>query len=73
MNYALDSPISRKIYVPEENEIPFAPISYPPLQSAQDQSHRQMSWLFHKPQDHAIFPVAPKSGKIVGKVPEKKK
>lgn len=66
MDYSLQTPINRKLYVPEENEVPFAPVIYPPISSAQDQSYRRMTWLFHKPQNHAIFPV--KSEK-----PEKKK
>ncbi len=67
-NYALDSPINRKVYVPGESEIPFAPVEQPKPAQEQDQTHRNMQWLFHKPQNHSVFPVQPKAVKI-----EKKK
>lgn len=67
-NYALDSPINRKVYVPGEDEIPFAPVTQPKVTGEIDQTHRKMQWLFHKPQDHAVFPVEPTAVKI-----EKKK
>jgi hypothetical protein len=67
-NYALDSPINRKVYVPGEDEIPFAPVSAPKNAAEIDQTHRNMNWLMHKPQNHAIFPVESKAVKI-----EKKK
>lgn len=66
--YALDSPINRKVYVPGESEIPFAPVSYPKIPQETDQTHRNMQWLFHKPQNAAIFPVEPQAVRI-----EKKK
>jgi hypothetical protein len=66
--YALDSPITRKVYVPGRDEIPFAPVEYPKLSQEQDQTHRNMQWLFHKPQNAAIFPIEPQAVKI-----EKKK
>jgi len=50
MNYALDTPISRKVYVPEEDEVPFAPVAQPLPSTETDQTHRKMQWLFHKPQ-----------------------
>jgi hypothetical protein len=68
MNYSLDTPISRKVYVPGESEIPFAPITYPKKSQETDQTHRHMQWLFHKPQNAAIFPIQPQAVKI-----EKKK
>ena len=67
-SYALDSPISRKVYVPGESEVPFAPVSYPKHTPEVDQTHRHMNWLFHKPQNHAVFPVQPQSARL-----EKKK
>lgn len=67
-NYALDSPINRKVYVPGENDIPFAPVEQPKTSQEQDQTHRNMQWLFHKPQNHSIFPVKSEAVKI-----EKKK
>jgi hypothetical protein len=51
MNYALDSPLNRKVYVPGEDDVSFAPVSYPSRNSEIDQTHRRMNWLFHKPQD----------------------
>jgi hypothetical protein len=68
MNYALDSPITRKVYVPGEDEVPFAPIQQPKKVAESDQTHRNMQWLFHKPQQHAVFPIQPQAVKI-----EKKK
>ena len=67
-NYALDSPINRKVYVPGEDEIPFAPVEQPKPAHERDQTHRNMQWLFHKPQQHAVFPVQAQAVKI-----EKKK
>lgn len=67
-NYAIDSPINRKVYVPGEDEIPFAPTTVPKNAAETDQTHRNMTWLMHKPQDHAVFPVQPTAVKI-----EKKK
>jgi hypothetical protein len=61
-NYSLDSPITRKVYVPGENEIPFAPVIQPKISSETDQTHRKMNWLFHKPQ--AFFPHPPISARI---------
>ena len=68
MNYALDSPINRKVYVPDRDEVPFAPVEQPKPAREQEQTHRNMQWLFHKPQNHAFFPVQPQAVKI-----EKKK
>jgi hypothetical protein len=62
--YPLDTPVNRKLYVPGEDETGFAPVTNPPPSSQQDQTHRQLTWLFHKPQDHAIFPVATQPVKI---------
>ena len=65
----LDSPINRKVFVPEEDEINFAPIK---PSSEVDQSHRQMKWLQHKPQAHAIFPSQPIAVKTEKKKPSQK-
>lgn len=67
-NYSLDSPIKRKVYVPGEDEIQFAPVNYPKTSANTDQTHRNLNWLFHRPQDSAVFPIQPKAVKI-----EKKK
>ena len=62
--YPLDTPVNRKLYVPGEDDVGFAPVVSPPPTSQQDQTHRKLTWLFHKPQDHAIFPVATQPVKI---------
>jgi len=68
-NYALDSPLNRKVYVPGEDEVNFAPVV---PSSEIDQSHRQMKWLHHKPQAHAIFPSQPIAVKTEKKKPSEK-
>lgn len=67
-NYSLDTPIQRKVFVPGVDEIPFAPVEYPKTSAETDQTHRNLTWLFHRPQDAAVFPVQSKAVKI-----EKKK
>jgi len=67
-NYALDSPINRKMYVPGEDDLPVAPVTFPKPPTETDQTHRRMDWLHHKPQDNAIFPGKTEAVKI-----EKKK
>lgn len=59
MNYALDTPIKRGVWIPEETK--FTPV--PQHSSQQTQDHRVMTWLHHKPQNHAIFPKEPESGR----------
>jgi hypothetical protein len=71
-NYALDSPLNRKVYVPDEDEINFAPILAPQKNSELDQTHRRMNWLHHKPQAHAIFPQQPIAVKTQKKKPSEK-
>jgi hypothetical protein len=63
-NYALDSPINRKVYVPGENEVPFAPVTQPKPSGEIDQTHRKLNWLFHKPSKVAFFPNPPVSARI---------
>jgi hypothetical protein len=67
-NYAIDSPIVRKLYVPGDNETTATPVSWPAHSTETDQTHRRMDWLHHKPQNHAIFPMKAEAVKI-----EKKK
>jgi hypothetical protein len=67
-NYSLDTPTKRKVYVPGEDEIPFQSIQIPKPSTETDQTHRNLTWLFHRPQDATVFPVQPKAVKI-----EKKK
>jgi hypothetical protein len=49
MNYSLDTPVKRKLYEITEKDVPFAPAYQPPAPSETDQSHRNMTWLHHKP------------------------
>ncbi len=67
-NYALDNPIKRNVYIPSDFDIPFQIIKEPMKNSESDQTHRNLQWLFHKPQEHAILPFQPQAVKI-----EKKK
>jgi hypothetical protein len=57
------------VYVPGEDEVNFAPIK---PSSETDQSYRQMKWLHHKPQAHAIFPSQPIAVKTEKKKPSQK-
>lgn len=43
MNYSLDTPIKRKVFVPD-NDVPFAPAFSPPNTTETDQTHRAMTW-----------------------------
>jgi hypothetical protein len=58
-NYALDTPIQRTVYTPEETK--WTPV--PPHTSNETQDHRIFTWLHHKPQTHAIFPFQAESGR----------
>lgn len=62
MNYSLDTPIKRKVYVPD-NDIPFAPAYTPAPTTETDQTHRKLTWLFHRPQDAAVFPLQTESAR----------
>ena len=68
MNYALDTPTNRKLHIPGDEETTSTPVTYPKPSTETDQTHRQMTWLHHKPQEHAIFPGKTEAVKI-----EKKK
>jgi hypothetical protein len=59
MNYALDTPIKRSVYVPPEPQT----YTVPPHPSNNTQDHRIFNWLYHKPQNHAIFPKPAVSGR----------
>ena len=59
MNYALDTPIKRSVYVPPEPQT----YTVPPHPSNYTQDHRIFNWLYHKPQNHAIFPKPAVSGR----------
>lgn len=65
MNYALNTPvINKKVYVPDEDYTGFAPVYQPPHTTETDQTHRKMTWLFHKPQNHVIFPKEAESARL---------
>lgn len=66
MNYALDNPIKRNLYVPED--VPFAPAYTPPNPTELDQTYRAMTWQFDKRQQIIGTQQPPKSGRL-----EKKK
>ncbi len=51
-NYALDTPTKRKVWTPP-NEIM---VKNGEHSGQLDQTHRAMQWLFHRPQDHSVFP-----------------
>jgi hypothetical protein len=68
MDYALNTPVKRNLYVPEKIENPEALKEQPIKPTEVDQSQRAMPWLFNNPQQGAIFPVKPQAVKI-----EKKK
>jgi len=53
MNYALDTPIRRPMNIPTDDSLK---IEQPKHTTETDQSHRGMSWLFHRPADHVIIP-----------------
>ena len=59
MNYALDTPIKRKMWSPPTPVL--TPV--PPHSSQQTHFHHTTTWLHHKPQEHAIFPLNSQSGR----------
>jgi hypothetical protein len=59
MNYALDTPVKRKLWTPPTP----VNIPIPPHSSQQTQFHHRLTHLHHKPQDNAIFPIEPQSGR----------
>jgi hypothetical protein len=63
MNYSLDTPINRKLYEITERDVPFAPAFQPKAPSETDQSHRNMTWLHHRPQDIAKSHIKTESGR----------
>jgi hypothetical protein len=62
-NYSLDTPINRKLYEFTERDVPFAPAYQPKPPSETDQSHRNMTWLQHKPRELAKVFIATESGR----------
>jgi hypothetical protein len=62
-NYSLDTPINRKLYEITERDVPFAPAYQPKPPSETDQTHRNMTWLHHKPRELASNFIATESGR----------
>jgi hypothetical protein len=62
--YPLETPVNRKLYVPGEDESGFSKPLASPHSSQVDQTHRNLTWLFHRPQNHSIFPVETEPVKI---------
>lgn len=60
-NYALDTPIKRSVYVPDD--VPFASAYSPPIAKESDQTHRAMTWQFDKRQQVIGTQELPKSGR----------
>lgn len=59
MNYFLDTPIKKGIFNPP----PEIKEKVPEHSGQQKQDHRAFTWLLHKPQNHAIFPIESISGR----------
>jgi hypothetical protein len=59
MNYFLNTPVKRNVWVPPKDTF----VSIAPHSGQETQDHHRLTWLHHKPQNHAIFPVAPLSGR----------
>ena len=53
MNYALNTPIRRQLHIPKDESLK---IQQPKHTTETDQTHRFMTWLFHRPADHVILP-----------------
>jgi len=63
MNYALNTPIKRNVFVPE-NDIPFAPAFVPPNVSETDQTHRRMTWQHDNRQKVIGIQPKPESARL---------
>lgn len=61
-NYALDTPIKRNVYVPDD--VPFAPAYSPPIPKESDQTHRAMTWQFDKRQQVIGTQGLPQSARL---------
>lgn len=62
MDYSLNTPTNRTLYIPTADEQ--LKLKLPSYTSEQDQTHRNLQWLFHKPQNHAIFPEPPHAARF---------
>jgi hypothetical protein len=67
MNYALDNPIKRNVYVPD-NDTPFAPAFVPSNPAETNQAHRNMTWQHDNRQKVIGTQQKPQSARV-----EKKK
>ena len=63
MNYALNTPIKRNVFVPE-NDIPFAPAFVPPNSAETDQTHRSMVWQHDNRQKVIGTQAKPESARL---------
>jgi hypothetical protein len=59
MNYFLDTPIKKGVYIPPKSQDNPNPV----YSGEEKQEHRAFTWLLHKPQKHAIFPIEQLSGR----------
>ena len=62
MNYALDTPVRRSVYVPDD--APFAPAYQPAIAQETDQTHRAMTWQFDKRQQVIGTQPIPQSARL---------
>ena len=62
-NYSLDTPIKKNLYAFQERDVPFAPAYQPKPPSETDQTHRNMTWLHHRPQTVAGTQLKSESGR----------
>jgi hypothetical protein len=67
-SYPLNTPTKRNLYIPGADESTSTPVIAPKHSGETDQTHRNMTWLLHKPQNHSILPFQPIADKM-----EKKK
>jgi hypothetical protein len=63
MNYAINTPIKRNVFVPE-NDIPFAPAFVPPNPAETDQTHRTMTWQHDNRQKVIGTHLKPESARL---------
>ena len=63
MEYALNNPIKRNVYVPED-DTPFALAFNPPLSTETDQTHRSMTWQHDNRQKVIGTQIVPESARL---------
>ena len=60
MNYALNTPIRRQLHIPKDESLK---VQQHPHTTETDQTHRFMTWLFHRPADTVLL-TDPQSGRL---------